>query len=275
MRNNLSVHLQNFPDVSFLNTEKELVKNMDMVRAICSSTLFIRDQRNLRVRLPLSRLIIVGKNIKNIAEFSDIISEEINVKKIEFNENVDEIAELKLQINFKKIGSKYGAKVKEITNAVKNGAWQKISQNQIRIALDQENIDLIDDEFELKLTQKENPDSTMAIAVLPSNDCLVMLDTTITEELKQEGIARDIVRAIQQNRKDANLDISDRINLRIFSANAEIVTVIRNFADYIREQTLGKTLETTDETGVKNSKFSFANKIDDGDLTISFDVSNS
>jgi isoleucyl-tRNA synthetase len=261
----ISVHLQDFPNVSFLNDEKDLVADMDLIRSICSTALAIRDNKNLRVRLPLNELTVIGKNSARILNFKEIIAEEVNVKNINIKEEISEIAELKLQVNFKKVGAKYGAKMKEITNCAKEGNWKKISDNEIEIA----GINLVGDEFEIKLMTKNQDDKKFITTALPSNDYLIQLDIEVTKGLEEEGIARDIVRAIQQNRKDANLNISNRINLKISSSNSEIINVAKKFSNYIKEQTLGISLETSDKF---EAKFSFENKIEDGDLIVGIDV---
>lgn len=262
----ISVHLQDFPNLSFLEDNQELVANMDFVRLICSTVLSIRDNKNLRVRLPLNRLIIIGKQAPRILDFKDIIAEEINVKNIEIQEKIDDLAEVKLQINFKKIGAKYGSKVKEIMAGVKDNAWQKISENEIEIA----GVNLVDDEFELKLIAKNQDEKKFVIMALPSSDCLVSLDIEITKELQEEGISRDIVRAIQQARKDANLDVSDRIEVMIFSKNNEILKIVDKFADFIKDQVLAlriKGLENSEQVK-NNAQFFCESKIEDGDLAI-------
>lgn len=258
----ISVHLQDFPDVSFLADEKELVADMDLVRAICSVALSIRDHKNLRVRLPLKSLTVIGKNSARILPFVEIISEEVNVKSVVIKEEISDLAELKLQINFKKIGAKYGAKIKEITLAAKEGKWQKISDNEIEIV----GLKLVDDEFEIKLTTKNNDEKKFAIAALPTNDCLIQLDVEVTKDLEDEGIARDIIRAIQQNRKDADLNISDHIRLQIFSTNPRILEVAKSFENYIKTQVLADDLQCVAEK--ISTKFSFENKLDDGDLMV-------
>ena len=261
----ISVHLQDFPDVSFLHDEKDLVVNMDMVRSICSVALSIRDNKNLRVRLPLKSLTVIGKNSIKILPFKEIIAEEVNVKSVEIKEEISDLAELKLQINFKKIGAKYGAKIKEITEAAKKNEWKKISEKEIEIA----GINLVDDEFEIKLTAKNQDEKRFVTASLPSNDCLIQLDIEITKDLENEGIARDIVRAIQQNRKDANLDITDRIKIRVFSNNSRILEVSKEFENYIKNQVLGEELSAEDDVNIRaKSRFSFDNKLDDGDLLV-------
>jgi len=268
---NISVHLQDFPNVSFINDNAKLMHDMDMVRAICSTALSIRDNKNLRVRLPLNQLKIIGKNAAQIADFKDIIAEEVNVKNIIIEEKIDEIAELKLQINFKKIGAKYGPKVKAITEAARQNQWKKISNKEIEIA----GVNLIDDEFEIKLTTKNNDDKKFVILPLSTNDCLIALDIEVTENLMHEGIARDIVRAIQQSRKSANLNVSDHISICIFSSNKLILQVANNFSSYIKEQVLANKIEVVDSANKVSAqeKVIFESKIDDGDLVIGLTVS--
>jgi len=261
-----SVHLQDFPDTSFFDDEKKLVADMDMVRAVCSVALSIRDNKNLRVRLPLKSLTVIGKNAAQILPFKEIIAEEVNVKSVEIKEEIGDFAELKLQINFKKIGAKFGAKIKEITQSVKENNWKKISEKEIEIA----GIILSDDDFEIKLNTKNTDEKKFAIAALPTNDCLIQLDVEITKDLEDEGIARDIVRAIQQNRKDADLNISDHISLKLFSSNSRILEVAKTFEKYIAGQVLGTAIacEQSAEMVKASAKFSFDNKLDDGDLTV-------
>ena len=257
---NISIHLQDFPNLSFIDDNEELVANMDLVRLICSTALSIRDNKNLRVRLPLQKLIVIGKNSSKISEFIDIIKEEVNIKEIEFEEDIEKFAESKLQINFKKVGAKYGAKMKEISTALKQKDWKKISANEIEIA----GIKLIDDEFELKLTNKDQNNKNIISNPLPTNDYLVALDIEITKELEDEGIARDIVRAIQQNRKDKDLEITNRIKIEIFSQNNRILEVAKNFEDYIKEQVLADEIIFENKI-IENS---FKNKLEDGELLV-------
>jgi isoleucyl-tRNA synthetase len=263
--NKKSIHLQNFPDVSSLPDEKDLTTNMDMVRDICSAALFIRDSQNLRVRLPLNKLTIIGKNAEKMLDFKDIIADEVNVKNIEIICEIGDLAEIKLQINFKKVGAKLGSKMKQITAAAKENNWEKMPNGKIKIA----NEILDNDEFEIKLITK-NPQNT---AALPSNDCLVELDTIITKKLEEEGLARDIVRAIGQNRKDANLDISSHIKITISSNHPEILSAVRNHKNYICQQTLSNEILTSQNlSDISNCKHRFENKIETRELSIGFDV---
>jgi len=264
----ISIHLQDFPNVDFIDSESQLINSMDLVRSICSTALAIRDNKNLRVRLPLQSLTIIGKDAQKILPFSEIIAEEVNVKEIKIVEEISQFAENKLQINFKKIGAKFGAKIKEITNAIKEGDWQKINDKTIKIA----GVELIDDDFELKLTTKNIDEKKSAIMPLPSNDYLVLLAIEITKELEDEGIARDIVRAIQQNRKDANLEITNHINLEIFSSNPRILEVALGFENYIKNQVLAENIKILAQKNTNSSAKIFINQLDDGDLETTINV---
>jgi isoleucyl-tRNA synthetase len=263
----ISVHLQDFPNVNFINDELVLIENMDLIRSICSVALSIRDNKNLRVRLPLKSLTIIGKNSQKILPFAEIIADEVNVKEVLIEEEISNFANNKLQINFKKIGAKFGTKIKEITQAVKENNWQKINDNTIKIA----GIELVDDDFEIKLAIKNIDENKFAICALPSNDFLVMLSTEMTRELENEGIARDITRAIQQNRKDINLEITKHIAIEIFATNPRITEVVQHFDNYIKTQVLASKItlchsKIIDDNSA-NSRI-FDNKIDDGDIQI-------
>lgn len=260
-----SIHLQNFPDIGFLNEETGLVADMDLIRNICSSALAIRDNKNLRVRLPLNSLTVIGRESSKILPFSEIIADEVNVKNILTQEDFSKFAQLKLQVNFKKIGAKYGSRVKEINACLKNSDWQQLANGEVEIA----GINLKEGEFDLKL-EIINCDEKLGIVALSSNDFLVMLELELTEELISEGIARDLVRSIQQNRKDAQLDISDEIILQIFSQNIALNKAVQRFKDYITEQVLARNIQIIDQ--LPEAKFCFETTIENAQLFVGFDV---
>jgi len=255
-----SVHLQDFPNVSNIKDEKELISDMDMIRDICSTALSIRDKKNLRVRLPLAKLTIIGKNVSKLKKYKHIIANEINVKSVEFKNEIGDLATLKLQLDFKKLGAKLGAKMKDVLIASKKGEWKKASNDEIEIG----GIKLSKEDYSMNLVPK-NTDST---GVLSSNDALVELDINITEELKLEGLSRDIVRLIQQNRKKADLNISDKINLFISTTDELVKKAINENSEYIKEQTLSNSIEIGDKKG----EHSFENKIEKNDIVIGFNV---
>jgi isoleucyl-tRNA synthetase len=236
-----SVHLQDFPDVAGIDVDNDLVEEMDLVQSICSVALFLRDKQNLRVRLPLKSIKIIGNDIGNLEKYSFLISDEINVKNVFFEENLEEVADFVLEVNLKILGAKYGEKLKEIMAGVKNKTWIK-DGNNIKIG----SVVLEPTEFTLKLkAKKESPN----IEPLPNNKMLIELDTNITKELELEGIARDLVRNIQQKRKEQDLELSDKINLIVKTGDEQMIEAIDLCGEYIKEQTLSLELKIEESDG--------------------------
>lgn len=227
-----SVHLQDFANIDAINIDEQLVATMDKIREICSSALFIRNSKNIRVRQPLAELKIVTNDNLQIADFVELIKDEVNVKQVNFADRVNDYADLKLDLNFKILAKRLPAKIKQIIPAVKQGKWQQ-QGNEIMVSLADEQIAIHEDEFSLSLLPKDKEQT----AALPDNNSLIILDLNLSEELLQEGHARDLVRMIQQARKDLDLNISDHINLQIDAEN-EIVNAAEKFKNYIEEQTL-------------------------------------
>jgi isoleucyl-tRNA synthetase len=227
-----SLHIQDFPQVDSIKENKNLVEIMDKVRDICSTALSIRNKENIRIRQPLKELSVFGKNLSNLAEFKEIIKDELNVREVQFSENIEDKASLKLKINFQVLGKRLPAKIKDIIAANKSNQWQKSSNGKIEIAGEI----LQEGEYELLLEALDNKGSNP----LSSQDGLIILDLTLNEELVNEGIARDLVRIIQQARRDANLRVSDKISLFI-EASDDLINSLHGFIDYINEQTLAST----------------------------------
>ncbi|MCC2646809.1 MAG: putative isoleucyl-tRNA synthetase [Rickettsiaceae bacterium] len=226
-----SVHLQDFPDVSEIKSDLELMKTMDRVRDICSAGLFIRNTENIRVRQPLKKLRVVTQNAQNLDKFISLIEDEVNVKSVEFASNLADYAEIKLNLNFALLGKKLSHKIKDLLQASKQNQWEKVDNNKVRIAGEI----LEGEEFAITLLPKD----AKGAKPMASNDGLVVLDLEISKELEEEGIARDLVRIVQQARKEAGFDVSDRIKLAV-TADESITQAINKFSTYISEQTLSE-----------------------------------
>lgn len=261
MENENSVHLQSFPNVSNIKFDDNLVKEMDLIREICSTALFLRDKENLRVRLPLNEIKIIGQGLKNLENYKDIIADEINVKNVVFDGNLKDLADFILEVDLKKLGAKYGEKLKNIMIAVKSNQWKELENNKIEVG----GVVLEKDEYTIKLKPKNNAKN---LQPLSNNKALIELDLKITPELELEGIARDLVRIIQQNRKDANLNLSDKIDLSINTNSENIKKAIENNIDYIKKQTLSSELKINNIA--KN--FSFESEINGENININFNV---
>lgn len=257
-----SVHLQDFPDVSNIASDEQLVGEMDLVREICSTALFLRDRENLRVRLPLNQIKIIGKDIDNLKKYQDIIADEINVKNVVFEEDLDSVATFIIEVDLKKLGAKYASKVKDIMKAVKDNKWKE-KDGKVEVA----GIELEPDEYSIRLKPK-NKDAKN-IEALSNNKALIELDFNITQELELEGVARDLVRMIQQNRKDANLNLSDRIRLSIKTSSPMTIKAIEDNMDYIKTQTLATELNIVKEM---SEEFSFGDDFNNDFINIGFSV---
>jgi isoleucyl-tRNA synthetase len=208
----------------------DLILSMDMVRDICSTALFVRNQENIRVRQPLSRIHVIAKNTQSLAEFVDLIKDEINVKEVVFSEEIGEHAEFVLSLNFPILGKRLPTKMKEILAASKSKAWNRKPNGEVEICGET----LLPEEYSLNLKAKNQK---KGMSNLPNNAGLIELDLEISEELYLEGIARDVIRMIQQARKDAGFDISDIVGLEIVSEGV-VADAVRRFGGYIAEQTL-------------------------------------
>ncbi len=232
---NISVHLIDFPDVSALSDETELVTDMDRVRDTCNTILSIRNETNIRIRQPLASATLYGEGATRLKPFEQLIADEVNVKAVTFSDDLDAVAERCLSVNFKVAGKRLGAKMKAVGAGAKQGDWQVNDQGQMVVAGEV----LEPEEYSLTLTAKGETQGAQALA---SNDAIVVLDTDISAELAREGLARDVVRAVQQARKDAGLNVADRIIL-FAEAGSDVSSAIDTHRDYIAEQTLAHAIE--------------------------------
>ncbi|MDX2113617.1 MAG: class I tRNA ligase family protein [Alphaproteobacteria bacterium] len=237
--------------------DKELIAQMDWVQDVCNAALAIRNKINIRVRQPLKSAMIITKKTA-YQHFNFIIKDEINVKDVSVSEEFDRYATLKLSINNPVLGKRLPEKMKQIIPASKKGEWRQVD-GTIEICGEK----LLAGEYSLQLEPK--PEYKDRAQALFSNDALVILDITITPELEAEGIARDMVRAIQQARKDAALHVSDRIALYI-DAPETISLALAAHKDYVMEQTLTTELLTQKPAA---QAFSTESEIDDKKVTIS------
>jgi isoleucyl-tRNA synthetase len=268
-KTSVSVHLATFPSCFVKAIEDraydgvEMMKSMDKARDVCNAGLSIRNKLNIRVRQPLETLTIVGAGDYS-GKIGEIICDEINVKNIIIENDTGKYATLKLQINSAVLGKRLPEKMKQILPASKKGEWKKLENGGIEIAGEI----LLAGEYNLLLEPK--PEYKDRAQALSTNDALVILDTKITPGLEAEGIARDVVRMIQQARKDAKLDVSDKIRLYL-SADEKIMEAAQAHKAYILEQTLAKELLGT---APASPVYSVQNEIDNNMVSISFSIAN-
>ena len=231
-----SVHLEDWPDVSHWPGDEELAGAMDLVRSVCSTALGLRKAHQLRVRLPLASLTIAHPAAGSLAPFTGLIAEEVNVKAVELSAEPASLGRFELAVNPRVLGPRLGGQVQQVIRAVKAGSWTRSGQQGDRI--EAAGVELEPGEYELKLAAAD-PDSTSA---LPGNTGLIALDLRVTPELAAEGTARDVVRIVQQARRDAGLAVSDRIRLDI-GADGAVADAVRAHAGFLAAETLAVGLE--------------------------------
>jgi isoleucyl-tRNA synthetase len=232
-----SVHLADWPDVSAWPSDDGLADAMDLVRSVCSSALGLRKARQLRVRLPLASLTVAHPAASSLAPFTDIIRDELNVKDVLLNTDPASLGTFELAVNPRVLGPRLGGKVQQVIRAVKAGDWTSGSDDVVTAA----GVELQPGEYELRLSVN---DAAGATAALPGGVGLVALDTVLTPELEAEGTARDVVRLVQQARRDAGLDVSDRIHL-VIGADEATAAAIAAHAEFVKAETLAVDLEVT------------------------------
>jgi isoleucyl-tRNA synthetase len=224
-----SVHLTDWPNANELPADAALVTAMDRVRQVASSALSLRKSNKLRVRLPLARLLVAAADAETLLPFSDIIRDEVNVKEVALTTDVAAHGGFEVVVNARAAGPRLGKDVQHVIKAVKSGNWTTSESGAVVAA----GIELVDGEYERKLVAKDSG----AAAELPAGSGLVLLDTDVSAELAAEGLARDLVRVVQQARRDAGLDVADRIDLTV-DAPAEVVEAAQSHEKFIAAETL-------------------------------------
>jgi isoleucyl-tRNA synthetase len=229
-----SVHLTDWPSRES-STEPELPRDaplvaaMDRVRQVASAALSLRKARGLRVRLPLAKLTVAAADAAVLEPFTDILADEVNVKSVELSTDVARYGRFELTVNARACGPRLGGDTQKVIRAVKAGEWQTDAEGRVTAA----GIELLPGEFSERLVPAE-PDGT---AALPGNTGLVVLDTAVTPELVVEGLARDVVRVVQQARREAGLDVSDRIGVTLDASN-EVLDAVRAYQDFLAAEVL-------------------------------------
>ena len=233
-----SVHLTDFPEATRSFIDKALEERMEAAQLISSLVLSLRKKANIRVRQPLSKIMIpvANETMKNqIEKVSHLIKSEVNIKEIEFLSPDNNILVKNVKPNFKTLGKKYGKQMKQIQNYFANMSQEEIHQFEKNggTHLDVDGVDV-------ELTLEDALISTQDIpgwAVTSQDDLTVALDMTITDELMQEGLAREIVNRVQNLRKTGGFEVTDRIELLI-EMNDKIQNAVDKFGDYICAETL-------------------------------------
>jgi isoleucyl-tRNA synthetase len=201
-----SVHLADWPDAASFPYDRDLHAGMTVVRDACSTLLSLRKAEGLRVRLPLGKAVVATADAALVRPHVDILRDELNVKEVELTTEAGRFGAKELTLNPKALGPRLGGRVQEVIKAHKAGDW-RIEGDTAVVG----GVELLPGEFDFRIVSAGDG----AVATLKDSDGLVMLDTTVTPAFEVEGRARDLIRQIQQARRDAGLDVSDRIRLEV------------------------------------------------------------
>ena len=218
---------------------------MDRVRDVCSTASALRKAVGLRVRLPLPSLTVVADDAEALQPFVELITDELNVRELRLTQLTGAGSEAfgvrqVLQVNARAAGPRLGREVQLAIKGAKAGDWSVDADGAVVAG----GIALQEGEYALQTVVADaQPDDQRAVAMLPGGGFLI-LDTAVTPKLAAEGLARDVVRAVQQARRDAGLAVSDRIELTL-AADPEVRAAIEAHTGLIKSETLTETLHLT------------------------------
>ena len=238
-----SVHLSTFPKYNAEIINLDLEERMEIAQRVCSLVLGLRKKEKIKVRQPLQKIMVpaINENFKKqLISVKSLILSELNVKELEVLTSDSNVIKKKVKPNFKTIGPKYGKHMKAISSMI--NAWGDDEINTLENkkswsgVVNGDEIELLFSDFEIQTAD------VPGFLVSSDNDITVALDIQITDELINEGIARDFVNRIQNLRKDYGFNVTDRINIRIMSNN-KINRAINNNLNYICSETLAESLE--------------------------------
>ncbi len=225
-----SVHLTDWPAPAELPADAALVAHMDQVRDVCSASHSVRKAAGRRARLPLRRLVVAAPDSARLAPFVDLIKDEVNVKEVALTDDVDAYASRSLTVVFKVAAPRLGPATQTVAAAARAGDWKLADGGQRALV---GGIALEAGEFDLRLV----PVSEATTRALPGLEGLIVLDTGTDAALEAEGTARDVVRRVQEKRRDSGLAVTDRILLAVRGPEA-VVSALRSWKSWIAEQTL-------------------------------------
>ena len=243
-----SVHLESYPMADTEAIDAELEARMDIAQKITSMTLALRRKVNIKVRQPLAQLMIPAiddKQKQRICAVKDLIKNEVNVKEVNFVENSGFLVK-KVKCNFRVMGKKFGKLMKSVAahmDGLDQDAIALLEQNG-SISFDIDGAPVTVDVADVEIISEDIP------GWLVSNDgnLTVALEVELTEDLLNEGMARELINRIQNMRKDAGLEITDRIAIKV-SPNDSIAKAIANYEDYVKTQVLADSISVEDNAG--------------------------
>ena len=230
-----SVHLSNFPSYDEKLIDASLEEKMDLVRDLISLGRNVREETKIKVRQPISEILLDTKTKSVIGDLATLIKEELNVKEVVFLEDLSSYMNFTVKPNFKEVGRVFGKNINEFANKLLELTTEEISMLEndktITMTIADTEYEVTKNMVDIRISSKEG------FTVGMDNNKFVILNTTLTKELLNEGLARETVSKVQQLRKNMNFDITDRINMYL-DASDEYKENIKDYLDMIKEETL-------------------------------------
>lgn len=226
-----SVHLADWPESSSLAMNRDVLRRMDAARRICSLGHAVRNQHRIRVRQPLPEVAVAGRDAALAAGYEDIIADELNVKAVRFSEDIGEMGRREIVVDTKILGPRLGPKMKEVMAAVRAGEVEIGGGDTLTAA----GVTIAPGEYTMRIIAREGH------ACMADGGLFVCLDLTLTRELELEGLARDVIRVVQNARREADLVPDDRIRLSL-TASGDLAEAVRAHAAMIRTEVLAVDL---------------------------------
>lgn len=263
LTNEESVHLTDFPVYNETEINEPVETRMDLVKDLISLGRKGREDANIKIRQPLSRVLLDKKNESIISDLDELIKEELNVKEVIYMEDSSEYLNYEIKPNFKECGRIFGKNINTFAEILKSYSIEDTKNiNGKEIEINKDKYTLNEEMLDIRVLSKEGYNTTS------DGTNFIIIDTTITEELKNEGILRDLIRFSQVLRKNIGLDISDRIKIEITCSSELKESIIDKYKSEIEQELLGTLTdgltseieEFTDDFGNKfNIKIEKAN----------------
>ena len=253
-----SVHFSDFPKYDKKLIDDSIEERMDLVRNLISLGRNVREEAKIKVRQPISEVILDGKKEAIIGDLVDLVKEELNVKNVRFENNLSEYINFVIKPNFKEVGKVLGPKIKlfqeELTKLNNDDKLALINGTNVTIKLDNEDLEVTPSMIDIRVESKEGFNSSY------EGDNFIVLNTTLTKELVNEGLARETISKIQQIRKNNGFDIADRVVVS-YESNDEYAENIKDFTKFIQDETLAiefnRVDNLTDEYDINEYKVKF------------------
>jgi len=266
-----SIHLAEFPEISYRN--EDLEEKMEFAQKVVYLTRAIRAKSNLKVRQPLKKIMVVADRSKKDAlrKMKDVILDEVNIKELVVLDDDSEIVSKSAKANFKMIGPKFGKKVNNVANAIKNFGKEEIAEleknESVKLNLNGEEIRVLPEDVEIISHE------ISGWIVESEEGITVAIDTELTTELIEEGLAREFVNRIQNMRKDAGFEVIDRIKIK-FKGSEDLLKAISSFKNYISAETLAEKLVVEENFPTNGNGFKQDWKIGEYECSIQIEKVN-